>query len=64
VCFDATDTFEVLNSRGLLVSALDRLKSKLMGIAFELAIPNKVAVIDELHRVGATFIELSAFDKG
>lgn len=42
--------FEVLNSRGLDVSWLDRLKSILMGAAFELEAANKFEVIDELHR--------------
>jgi hypothetical protein len=43
--------FEVLNSRGLEVSWLDRLKSILMGAAFELKAGNKMEVIDELHRL-------------
>lgn len=42
--------FEVLNSRGLDVSWLDRLKSILMGAAFELKAANKAEVIAELHR--------------
>lgn len=42
--------FEVLNSRGLEVSWLDRLKSVLMGAAFELEASNKQEVIEELHR--------------
>lgn len=41
--------FEVLNSRGLSVSWLDRLKSILMGIAFELPKANNDALIKELH---------------
>src|SRR5262249_13379341 len=45
--------FEVLNSRGLEVSFLDRLKSSLMGAAYELKVGNKMEVIDELHRVWA-----------
>jgi hypothetical protein len=45
--------FEVLNSRGLEVSYLDRLKSSLMGAAFELKAGNKLEVIDELHRIWA-----------
>jgi hypothetical protein len=41
--------FEVLNSRGLDVSWLDRLKSILMGSAFELKKANSEGVIDDLH---------------
>lgn len=41
--------FEVLNSRGLDVSWLDRLKSILMGAAFELKNANQAGVIAELH---------------
>lgn len=41
--------FEVLNSRGLTVSWLDRLKSILMGVAFELPKVNNGGLIDELH---------------
>jgi hypothetical protein len=41
--------FEVLNSRGLTVSWLDRLKSILMGAAFELKKANQSGVIKELH---------------
>lgn len=41
--------FEVLNSRGLDVSWLDRLKSILMGLAFELKKSNRSGVISELH---------------
>lgn len=41
--------FEVLNSRGLDVSWMDRLKSILMGNAFELKKSNSQGVIDELH---------------
>ncbi len=41
--------FEVLNSRGLDVSWLDRLKSILMGSAFELKKANRGGVIEELH---------------
>lgn len=41
--------FEVLNSRGLDVSWLDRLKSMLMGAAFELKKSNSRGVIKELH---------------
>lgn len=41
--------FEVLNSRGLEVSWLDRLKSILMGNAFELKNANATGVIADLH---------------
>ncbi len=43
--------FEVLNSRGLAVSWFDRLKSILMGIAFEASTGNVSETIDELHRI-------------
>jgi Protein of unknown function DUF262/Protein of unknown function (DUF1524) len=43
--------FEVLNSRGLAVPWLDRLKSLLMGIAFEHGSGNKSEVIAELHEI-------------
>lgn len=43
--------FEVLNSRGLEVSWFDRLKSILMGIAFELKAGNESEVIKELQRL-------------
>ncbi len=43
--------FEVLNSRGLAVPWLDRLKSLLMGIAFEHGSGNKAEIIAELHGI-------------
>lgn len=43
--------FEVLNSRGLDVSWFDRLKSILMGLAFESKAGNQKDTIDELHRL-------------
>lgn len=43
--------FEVLNSRGLDVAWLDRLKSVLMGMAFESGKGNKREAIAELHRI-------------
>jgi hypothetical protein len=43
--------FEVLNSRGLVVSWMDRLKSVLMGTAFELKYANKKQLIKELHTI-------------
>jgi hypothetical protein len=45
----AYTVFEVLNSRGLDVSWMDRLKSILMGAAFELKNVNQQGLIDELH---------------
>jgi Protein of unknown function DUF262/Protein of unknown function (DUF1524) len=43
--------FEVLNSRGLDVSWLDRLKSILMGAAFELDNVDQEQIIEDLHTV-------------
>jgi len=43
--------FEVLNSRGLAVSWFDRLKSVLMGIAFDADTGNAAETIDELHNI-------------
>lgn len=43
--------FEVLNSRGLPVAWLDRLKSALMGTVFEYSGGNKEETIKELHSV-------------
>lgn len=43
--------FEVLNSRGLPVAWLDRLKSALMGMVFEHSEGNKEETIRELHQV-------------
>jgi len=43
--------FEVLNSRGLIVSWMDRLKSILMGAAFELKDVNQAGIIAELHNI-------------
>lgn len=43
--------FEVLNSRGLDVSWLDRLKSILMGAAFELKHANQQGLIADLHTI-------------
>lgn len=43
--------FEVLNSRGLEVSWLDRMKSILMGLAFELPNINNEGLISDLHKV-------------
>ena len=43
--------FEVLNSRALDVSWLDRLKSILMGTAFELEKADQAAVVSDLHHI-------------
>lgn len=43
--------FEVLNSRGLSVPWLDRLKSLLMGIAFERGSGNRTEIVHELHDI-------------
>jgi hypothetical protein len=43
--------FEVLNSRGLIVSWMDRLKSILMGTVFELKNVNQAGIIAELHNI-------------
>ncbi len=43
--------FEVLNSRGMAVSWLDRLKSMLMGKAFELPDSNHDQLISDLHTI-------------
>ena len=43
--------FEVLNSRGLAVSWMDRFKSTLMGTAFELKNTNLEGLIKDLHTV-------------
>lgn len=45
--------FEVLNSRGLVVASLDRLKTALMGMAFENSEDNKEETIHELHQTWA-----------
>ena len=43
--------FEVLNSRGIAVSYLDRLKSILMGAAFELEGDNPGQLVHDLHTI-------------
>jgi hypothetical protein len=43
--------FEVLNSRGLGVSWFDRLKSILMGLAFEAKMGNEKETVKELHQI-------------
>ena len=49
--------FEVLNSRGLDVSWLDRLKSMLMALVFEQG-SNKSEIIDEIHSLWAKIYNL------
>lgn len=43
--------FEVLNSRGIEVAWIDRLKSILMGMAFSLEDETRERLIEELHRI-------------
>ena len=43
--------FEVLNSRGIAVSGFDKLKSIIMGKAFELENANNEQLINELHTI-------------
>lgn len=43
--------FEVLNSRGIEVAWIDRLKSILMGMAFSLGDETRERLIEELHRI-------------
>ena len=50
--------FEVLNSRGLVVSQFDRLKSLLMSIIFETESGNKEALIGEVHRLWSDIYRL------
>lgn len=56
--------FEVLNSRGLDVSWLDRLKSILMGNAFELKKSNAQGVIDDLHTAWRDIYSLIGLRQG
>jgi hypothetical protein len=56
--------FEVLNSRGLVVSWLDRLKSILMGSAFELKKANQEGVISELHTTWRDIYSLIGLRQG
>ena len=43
--------FEVLNSRGLIVSHFDRLKSLLMAVVFDSESGNREELVDEVHRL-------------
>lgn len=56
--------FEVLNSRGLVVSWLDRLKSILMGSAFELKKANHQGLIDDLHTTWRDIYSLIGLRQG
>lgn len=56
--------FEVLNNRGLHVSWLDRLKSKLMALAFEQGQGNQDEHIQELHDVWGSIYEAIGLRQG
>ena len=56
--------FEVLNSRGLDVSWLDRLKSILMGAAFELKNVNLDGLVKELHTVWRNIYSVIGLHQG
>lgn len=56
--------FEVLNSRGLDVSWMDRLKSILMGAAFELKRTNQKGIIAELHTTWRDFYAVIGLRQG
>lgn len=56
--------FEVLNSRGLDVSWLDRLKSILMGNAFELKKANAQGVVNDLHTTWRDIYSLIGLRQG
>lgn len=56
--------FEVLNSRGLDVSWLDRLKSILMGNAFEFQNANSKGVIKDLHTIWRDIYALIGLRQG
>ena len=56
--------FEVLNSRGLDVSWLDRLKSILMGAAFELKNVNLDGLVKELHTVWRSIYSVIGLHQG
>lgn len=55
--------FEVLNSRGLVVAWLDRLKSALMGKAYELEGVNTQRIIKDLHESWATIYDTIGLDE-
>lgn len=56
--------FEVLNSRGLAVAWLDRLKTALMGMAFENNEGNKAEIIHELHSTWAEIYRWVGLNQG
>ena len=56
--------FEVLNSRGLDVSWFDRLKSMLMGAAFELKHSDRRGLIEELHSVWRDIYSIVGLSQG
>ena len=56
--------FEVLNSRGLDVSWLDRLKSILMGAAFELKNVNLDGLVKDLHTVWRSIYSVIGLHQG
>lgn len=56
--------FEVLNSRGLAVSSLDRLKSMLMSIVFEAEGGNKDETIKEIHELWAGIYRIIGLRQG
>lgn len=56
--------FEVLNARGLPVAWLDRLKSTLMGLAFDRGPGNKAEGLQELHRIWGDIYETIGLRSG
>lgn len=56
--------FEVLNNRGLYVSWVDRLKSKLMSVAFENNQGNSDEYINELHQVWGDIYQTIGLQQG
>ena len=56
--------FEVLNNRGLEVSWLAKLKSRLMEVVFETDQGNRSEHIDELHRIWGAFYEIVGLREG
>ncbi|ABC30288.1 uncharacterized conserved protein [Hahella chejuensis KCTC 2396] len=56
--------FEVLNNRGLRVSWLDRLKSMLMGVAFQKSMGNVNEHIEELHNIWGNIYEAIGLRQG
>ena len=56
--------FEVLNNRGLEVSWLAKLKSRLMEVVFETDQGNNSEYIDELHRIWGSFYGIVGLREG